>query len=52
MLAIINARLETISNGTIENGSMLIKDGKISKEKEFHFPLPQIILLLMPVTLF
>lgn len=29
MLAIINARLETISNGTIENGSMLIKDGKI-----------------------
>jgi imidazolonepropionase-like amidohydrolase len=29
MLAIINARLETISNGTIENGKILIKDGKI-----------------------
>lgn len=30
MLAITNARLETISNGTIENGSILIKDGKIA----------------------
>lgn len=29
MLAIINARIETISNGTIENGKILIKDGKI-----------------------
>lgn len=29
MLAIINARLETISNGTIENGTILIKEGKI-----------------------
>lgn len=29
MLAIINARLETISNGSIEKGSILIKDGKI-----------------------
>lgn len=29
MLAIINARLETISNGIIESGKILIKDGKI-----------------------
>ncbi len=29
MLAIKNARLETISNGTIENGTIIIKDGKI-----------------------
>lgn len=29
MLGIINARLETINNGTIENGTILIKDGKI-----------------------
>jgi len=29
MLAIINGRLETISNGKIENGTILIKDGQI-----------------------
>lgn len=29
MLGIINAKLETISNGTLENASILIKDGKI-----------------------
>lgn len=29
MLAIINAKLETISNGVIENGKIIIKDGKI-----------------------
>lgn len=31
MLGIINAKLETISNGIIENGSILIKDGKIKE---------------------
>lgn len=30
MLAIINAHLETISHGRIDNGRILIKDGKIS----------------------
>lgn len=29
MLAIVNARLETVSNGIIENGQILVKDGKI-----------------------
>ena len=29
MFAIINARLETISNGRIENGTLLIEEGKI-----------------------
>ncbi|MGI6359033.1 MAG: amidohydrolase [Bacillota bacterium] len=29
MLAVINARLETISNGIIENGQMLVENGKI-----------------------
>lgn len=29
MLGIINIKLETVSNGTIENGSILIKEGKI-----------------------
>ena len=29
MLAIINARIETVSNGTIENGQILIENGKI-----------------------
>ena len=29
MLAIINARIESISNGRIVNGKILIKDGKI-----------------------
>ena len=29
MLAIKNAKLETISNGTIKNGSIVVKDGKI-----------------------
>ena len=29
MLAVINARLETVANGVIEKGTMLVKDGKI-----------------------
>jgi imidazolonepropionase-like amidohydrolase len=30
MLAIINALIDTISNGKIEKGRILIKDGKIA----------------------
>ncbi len=29
MLAVVNARLETVTNGIIENGVLLVKDGKI-----------------------
>ncbi len=31
MLAVINARLETLTNGVIEEGTLLVKDGKIAE---------------------
>ncbi|QOR36616.1 amidohydrolase [Clostridium sp. 'deep sea'] len=31
MLAVINARINTVTNGVIEKGTLLVKDGKIAK---------------------
>ncbi|MBQ7086855.1 MAG: amidohydrolase, partial [Clostridia bacterium] len=30
MIAIINAKILTVTNGTIENGALLVEDGKIA----------------------